>query len=105
MAFLGEQSVIFATGIRGSIFSAIVLILVATAMGGGCASNITTDEREMQRFRDYERWQICREAYRIKGGVWFSNYHLKRNAKPKHHQVKSDLTINECRRVLGKHWD
>lgn len=66
---------------------------------------MTDLEREIARERDYERWLICKEVYRVKGGIWFSTYQARPNKRPRNHEIQSDLVNNECRMVLGKHWD
>ena len=77
---------------------------VALALLVGCVSAaINSEEREYREAIDKENWGMCMAAYQRAGKPTYHFYH-RGHGDPKPYQIKEDLVVNGCKRVLGRYW-
>ena len=78
----------------------LVLLLLA-----GCATQ-PIEDREYRYALTYEKWQVCRAAYRKSNAVWHSTFHNQEGRpgwRPKRVEMEIDMGRNMgCRRVLQR---
>lgn len=70
----------------------------------GCAT-LTEKEKEERAYNeqiDRENWELCQEVYRRSGVATYSRHSHHNQHRP--HEIRDDLMVNECRRVLGPYW-
>lgn len=77
--------------------------------GSGCAE-LTQAQKEQRTWKDgidAENWQMCKLAYEQAGVPTLHMDHSHRvptGSIQDRFNTKSDLTINQCRFVLGEYW-
>lgn len=81
----------------------LIAILIALALAG-CATPLTEEEREYQHQINRENLAMCEKAYLKAGRAMVSDHGHDRGTKHTNSQIRRDLRVNRCKRVLGKYW-
>lgn len=66
---------------------------------------LTEREKEERAYNDEidrQNWELCQEIYRRSGVATYSRH--THQGKHKDHEVRDDLTMNNCRKILGPYW-
>lgn len=83
----------------------LAMLLFIVIVISSCAETKTKDEIEWDRQMARENWALCEEAYQRSGIPTYHAGHIHtRYSKAKIEHVRSDLSHNNCRRVLGSYW-
>ncbi len=81
----------------------VLFIAIAAACIGGC-STMTPDEREALHARNVINWERCKVEYASVYKKTRTNHGHRRGFPHKAYEIRDDLLVNNCRRVLGKYW-
>ena len=68
-------------------------------------SPLTEREQEEKAYNDEidrQNWELCQEIYKKAGVATYSRHAHK--GRHRSHEVRDDLFLNNCRKVLGPYW-
>lgn len=96
--------VIGAVSILTKKVSKILLLSIALGLLTGCQPALTQAEREWRESIDRENWMLCQMAYANSGIPTVSHHDHRRHKLHRWHEVREDLTDNQCRMHLKDFW-
>ncbi len=82
----------------------LTFFLLVLALLGACSPLQPKEGLREGELIARENWRMCALAYKKAGRYTVHNYHRSGTSVPKYYQIKEDLVINNCRRVLGPYW-
>lgn len=80
-----------------------LVVLGTTACTTQPLQEAELEAREYRRAIDRENWELCKLAYEQNGRPTWHKDHIEREHH-RHWTVKSDLSVNNCRMILGDYW-
>lgn len=90
-----------------TVYQYLIILVAACLLGAGCASS-SPEEAAYRRSIDRENYQLCQAVYLSSKQVMIHLDHLHGSAGVRglteREAIRSDLSINDCRQVLGPYW-
>ena len=78
--------------------------LVVPLLLFGCTS-MTPEEAEYRNGEDMVMWEMCQDAYEYLGRATVSTHSHRRGERHDPFEVRQDLKLNRCRRLLKDVWE